>query len=291
MFIRGKYNVGYWAWELEEFPDRWQPSFRFFDEIWTPSTFCQAAISRKSPVPVLRMPHAVQVEGACAVSRSDFSIPTDRFVFLTIFDLLSVVERKNPIGAIAAFKRAFGNSKDCHLVLKVSHAQERPQEMEALTAAAAGLPVTIIDRTIDRAEVNDLIRMCDCLVSLHRSEGFGLSIAEAMYLNKPVIVTDYSGNTDFTRPDNAFLVEYDLTRVPKGCDPYDEGAVWAEPRLDHAVKQMQIVFACAEQRADRASKAAEFVRRHLAPAVVGKLMRERLELVLSRRPRARRVGA
>jgi glycosyltransferase involved in cell wall biosynthesis len=291
MFIRGKYNVGYWAWELEEFPDRWLPSFRFFDEIWTPSTFCQAAIARKSPVPVLRMPHAVQVEGACAVSRSDFSIPADRFVFLAIFDLLSVSERKNPIGAIAAFRRAFGNSKECHLVLKVSHAQERPQEMESLTAAAAGLPVTIIDRTIDRAEVNGLIRACDCLVSLHRSEGFGLSIAEAMYLNKPVIVTDYSGNTDFAKPDNAFLVEYDLVRVPKGCEPYDEGAVWAEPRLDHAVKQMQVVFACAEQRAARANRAGEYVRRHLAPEVIGKLMRERLELVLSSRPRARRIGA
>ena len=286
-FISGKYNVGYWAWELEEFPDRWLPSFRFFDEIWTPSTFCQASIARKSPVPVLRMPHAVQVEGDCAVSRSDFSIPTDRFVFLTIFDLLSVLERKNPIGAITAFRRAFGNSKDCHLVLKISHAQERPQQMATLTAAAAGLPVTIINRTIDRAQVNGLIRACDCLVSLHRSEGFGLSIAEAMYLSKPVIATDYSGNTDFTRSDNAFLVEYDLTRVPKGCDPYDEGAVWAEPRLDHAVKQMQSVFNSPELRADRANRAGEYIRTHLAPEVVGKLMRERLELVLSGKPATR----
>jgi glycosyltransferase involved in cell wall biosynthesis len=233
------------------------------------------------------MPHAVQVEGDCAVSRSDFSIPTDRFVFLTIFDLLSVLERKNPIGAITAFRRAFGNSKDCHLVLKISHAQERPQQMATLTAAAAGLPVTIINRTIDRAQVNGLIRACDCLVSLHRSEGFGLSIAEAMYLSKPVIATDYSGNTDFTRSDNAFLVEYDLTRVPKGCDPYDEGAVWAEPRLDHAVKQMQSVFNSPELRADRANRAGEYIRTHLAPEVVGKLMRERLELVLSGKPATR----
>jgi glycosyltransferase involved in cell wall biosynthesis len=266
---------------LEEFPDRWLASFKFFDEIWTPSTFCQTAIARKSPVPVLRMPHAVRVDDDCAVSRADFSIPTDRFVFLTIVDLLSVSERKNPIGVITAFRRAFGNSKDCHLVLKISHGPQRPQEMAALTAAAAGLPVTIIDRTIDRAQVNGLIRTCDCLVSLHRSEGFGLPIAEAMYLSKPVIVTDYSGNTDFTRPDNAFLVEYDLTPVPKGCDPYDEGALWAEPRLDYAVKQMQLVFNCAGQRADRAKRAAEYIRRHLAPEVVGKLIRERLELVLS----------
>lgn len=288
-FIRGKYNVGYWAWELEEFPDKWLPSFRFFHEIWTPSTFCQAAIAHKSPVPVLRMPHAIQVECDCAVSRSDLSIPSDRFVFLSIFDLLSVSERKNPIGAITAFRRAFGNSRHCQLVLKISHAEERPQQMATITAAAAGLPITIVDRTIDRAQVNSLIRACDCLVSLHRSEGFGLSIAEAMYLNKPVVATGYSGNTDFTRPDNAFLVEYDLTRVPKGCDPYDEGAVWAEPRLDHAVKQMQIVFNSPELRADRANRGGEYIRTHLAPEVVGKLMRERLELVLSGQPAARQA--
>ena len=161
--------------------------------------------------------------------------------------------------------------------------------MANLTAAAAGLPVTIIDRTIDRVEVNGLIRACDCLVSLHRSEGFGLSIAEAMYLSKPVVATDYSGNTDFTRADNAFLVDYDLTRVPKGCDPYDEGAVWAEPRLDHAVQQMQIVFNSPELRGDRASRAGEYIRRHLAPEVVGKLMRERIEFVLSGQPAARRA--
>jgi glycosyltransferase involved in cell wall biosynthesis len=280
-FTAGKYNVGYWAWELEEFPEKWLSSFRFFHEIWTPSTFCQVAIAQKSPVPVLRMPHAMRVECDGAVSRSDFSIPSDRFIFLAVFDLLSVSERKNPIGAITAFRRVLANSGNCHMVLKVSHAQARPQEMAAIAAAAADLPVTIIDRTIDRARVNGLIRACDCLVSLHRSEGFGLSIAEAMYLNTPVIATGYSGNTDFTRPDNSFLVEYDLTRVPKGCDPYDEGAVWAEPRLDHAVKQMEIVLNNPEIRAVRAKRAAEYIRTHLAPEVVGKLMRDRLELLLS----------
>ncbi len=292
-FIRGKYNIGCWNWELEEFPDKWLPAFRFFHEIWTPSTFCQTAIARKSPVPVIRMPLAIKVEGNCSVSRSDFSIPANRFVFLTIFDLLSVSERKNPIGAITAFRQVFEKSRNCHLVLKVSHARERARQMSAIAAAAAGLPVTIIDRTIDRSQVNGLLSACDCLLSLHRSEGFGLSIAEAMYMKKPVIATGYSGNTDFTRTDNAFLVEYDLTRVPRGCNPYDEGAVWAEPRLDDAVKQMQIVLNSPEICATRASRAAEHIRTHLAPEVVGKLMRERLELVLSGQPVARRkvVGA
>ena len=290
-FIRGKRNIGYWAWELEEFPDRWLPAFRFFDEIWTPSTFCQSAISRKSPVPVLRMPHAIQIERQGTNSRADFSIPADRFVFLAICDLLSIPERKNPIGAIKAFRQAFGASRNCHLVLKVSHGQERPQQMAAIIAAAADLPVAIIDRTLERLQVNGLIGSCDCLLSLHRSEGFGLSLAEAMYLNKPVIATAYSGNTDFTRPDNAFLVEYDLVRVPRGCDPYDEGAVWADPRLDHAVNQMQLVFSNPELRGARSSRAGDYIRTHFAPEVVGNLMRERLELVLSRHWTAPRTVA
>jgi glycosyltransferase involved in cell wall biosynthesis len=290
-FTRGKYNVGYWAWELEEFPDRWLPAFRFFDEIWTPSAFCQTAIASKSPIPVLRMPHAVKVECDGSVSRSDFSIPAGRFVFLTVFDLLSVSERKNPIGTIAAFRRAFGNSKDCHLVLKVSHARERPHQMAAIADAAAGLPATIINRTMDRAHVGGLIQACDCLVSLHRSEGFGLSMAEAMYLRKPVIATGYSGNTDFTKPENSFLVEYRLTRAPKGCEPYDEGAVWADPILEHAAKQMQTVFANPELCAERASRAGEYIRTHLAPEVVGNLMRERLELVASRQSPLQRAIA
>jgi glycosyltransferase involved in cell wall biosynthesis len=155
--------------------------------------------------------------------------------------------------------------------------------MAAIQAACAGLPVTIIDRTIDRAKVNSLIRACDCLISLHRSEGFGLTLAEAMFLQKPVIATGYSGNLDFMRPDNAFLVEYDLTRVPCGCDPYDEGELWAEPRLDHAVQQMQLVMENAEIRAARAGKGGEFVRMHLAPQVIGRLMRERLELLAGQR--------
>jgi glycosyltransferase involved in cell wall biosynthesis len=280
-FFRGRYNIGYWAWELEEFPDRWLPSFRLFDEIWTPSTFCQTAIARKSPVPVLRMPHAIRVDNTCNIARSEFSIPAEPFVFLVIFDLLSVSERKNPIGSIDAFRRAFADSGNCHLVLKISHAEQRPEQMASIRSAAAGLPVTIIDRTIDRGHVNSLIKACDCLLSLHRSEGFGLSIAEAMYLGRPVIVTNYSGNTDFARPGNAFLVDYDLVEVPSGCDPYDEGAVWAEPKLAHAVEQMRVVMANPEVRNERAGRASDFIRKHLAPEVVGALMRERMTVLSS----------
>ncbi|HEY7336668.1 MAG TPA: glycosyltransferase [Bryobacteraceae bacterium] len=277
-----RFNVGYWAWELEEFPARWAPSFGYFREVWTPSSFCADAIARASPVPVLRVPHAVHVNEIAALDRSDFGIPEDRFAFLHCFDLMSGFERKNPLGAIAAFRAAFQGDASCHLVLKVNHAELHTEQMEQIRQASAGLPVTILERTIGRADLNALMNCCDCLISLHRSEGFGLTMAEAMFLGKPVIATAYSGNLDFTREDNSFLVRFKMTTVAPGCQPYDKGLRWADPDTDHAAEQMRIVFRSAETRTAKAHRGREFVRRELAPRAVGAMMRRRLELLHSR---------
>lgn len=278
----GRYKIGFWAWELEEFPDRWLGSFQLFDEIWTPSGFCQTAIGRKSLVPVIRMPHAIKLEECAPASRGSLGIPEGAFVFLAIFDLLSVFERKNPLGVIEAFRHAFSGAAGYHLVLKVNHGEKRLAELARIRQAAAGLPVTIIDRTIDRSHVTALIQMSDCLVSLHRSEGFGLTIAEAMYLSKPVIVTAYSGNMDFTAADNSFLVGYELVNVPKGCEPYDEGTVWADPKLSDAVSQMRMVANEPAVRVARAHKGNAQIREQFSPEAVGKMMKDRLSFVARR---------
>jgi len=273
----GKYNIGYWAWELEEFPDKWSSAFRQFNEIWTPSGFCQTSIARKSPVPVVRIPHAIHIEKITEVSRDSISVESGEFVFLGIFDLLSVLERKNPIGMLKAFRLAFAGAPGYRLVLKINHGSEKPAEMDRIRRAADGLPVTIIDQTMDRDRVNGLIQMADCLVSLHRSEGFGLTIAEAMYLGKPVITTAYSGNMDFTTPANSFLVDYDLVNVPEGCEPYDPASRWAEPRLEHAAELMQLVANDQSENARRSIAARTEIRERFSPEAIGRLMVERLE--------------
>lgn len=280
-FTRGKYNIGYWAWELEDFPDKWRRSFDYFQEIWTPSTFCQEAISRKSPMPVIRIPHAIEVGEPASLGRADFGLPLNRFIFLTVFDMLSVFERKNPLAVVEAFVRAFGNSSSCHLAIKINHADQRPEHLARLRSASAGYSVTVIDRTIDRSELNALIRCCDCLVSLHRSEGFGLPIAEAMYLGKPVIVTAYGGNMDFTNPATAFLISFRLCSVGKGCEPYEEGQRWADPDIAEASEAMRTVYGDRPVRERKALAGMQFVREHLSPEAVGRLMKARLELLAS----------
>jgi glycosyltransferase involved in cell wall biosynthesis len=285
-----KYNIGYWAWELEEFPERWLSSFDYYDEIWTPSKFSQDAIARRSPIPVLRMPHAIRVDQVGHLDRSALGLPPSGFLFLAIFDMMSVFERKNPLAAVKAFVHAFGRSGDCHLVLKINHADQRADYMDRLRLTIEDYPISIIDRTIGRDEVNALIQHCDCLVSLHRSEGFGLTMAEAMYLGKPVIATAYSGNMDFTKPDNAFLVDYRLTSVPRGCLPYEEGELWADPDLVMAAAQFKLVFENPELRLARAAAGRDFVHRFLSFETVGAQIRKRLELIsLHARSKIRRT--
>src|SRR5262249_53707019 len=139
-FLAGRYNIGCWNWELEEFPDRWVPAFQLFNEIWTLSVFCQTAIARKSPIPVVRIPPAIRVISPIPADRAALGIPQNHFIFLSIFDLLSISERKNPLGVLAAFRQAFGHNSQCTLVIKINHAQQRPLEMESILNAASGLP-------------------------------------------------------------------------------------------------------------------------------------------------------
>jgi hypothetical protein len=280
-YFRGRYNIGCWFWELSQFPQDWYSSFRPFHEIWAASSFIQDSLARVSPIPVVRMPLALPPESQIHydLNRSDFGLPSDVFIFLFTFDFASIFERKNPLGLVKAFKTAFGDRDDTVLVLKVAHSESYPSELNRLKAACSTSNVRIFDRLLTRPEMNTLLSVSDCFVSLHRSEGFGIPIAEAMLLEKPVIVTAYSANMDFTTPANSFLVKYKLTEIDRDYGPYRKGWVWANPDLDHAAELMRYAYENRDVCIETGRRARKEVLQLFHPTVAGRQMQERLRRV------------
>lgn len=276
-YFEERYNIGYWFWELSEFPAEWQSSFRYFDEIWVASNFVLDAISRVAPIPVTKIPLSLPTTLTVRndLTRAYFNIPDGKFIFTFIYDFHSNITRKNPLGLIEAFKRAFTMGDNALLILKCAHSERHLAELEILQQAAQGINFHIIDKVLSRDELNTLLAQTDCYISLHRSEGFGLTLAEAMLLGKPVIATGYSSNTDFMTMSNSFLVKYQLTEIDRDYGPYKKGCVWAEPDLEHAAELMRYVY----QNPESALKIGSQARRDIAelhPQRVGGIIKERL---------------
>lgn len=281
-FRAGKYNVGYWAWELPDFPDAWVPYSAYVDEIWAPSRFSAEAIARKVPVPVLAMPHAISFERPVGDFRDKFGLPTGKLLFLFLYDLNSYSERKNPAGALEAFRRSGLAGRNAALVIKVHNADANPGDWARLQAAVAELPGTVlINRTLSRREVYELESACDVFVSLHRSEGYGLAIAECMYLGTPVISTDWSGSAEFVTTGNGCPVRCSLVTLDRNHGPYAKGQTWADPDLDHAADWMRRLASDDVLRSQLGAAARATIETKLSPAVIGALYRQRLESIAS----------
>lgn len=282
--LDGRYLIGYWAWELDPFPRRYMGSFEPFREIWTPSRFCADVIGAVAPVPVRRVPHAVEVTPSPEASRARFGLPEDAFLVLLCFDYMSFAERKNPRGLVRAFRRAFAGREDVALVLKSINGDRDPAGVAALAAEAEGTRVVTIDRYLERQETIDLMAVCDAYASLHRSEGFGLTLAEAMCLGKPVMATQWSGNADFMSPSNSFPVGYRLVTLNRAVGPYDAGGTWADPDLDHAVEQLRRIVDDPEGAAEVGRHAARDIGAFCGRAAVAEILRSRLAEILERYP-------
>ena len=284
-YFRDRYTIGFWFWELAQFRRDWSSAFRFVQEVWVASRFTQACLEAVSPVPVIYMPPGLVTPEPLPVGRAHFGIPAHRFVFLFVFDVSSQTERKNPLAVIRAFRQAGFAHDDAMLVLKFTNASHDRAGVRRLYQEANGLNVLMLDGFMDRHELSALLNAADAYVSLHRSEGFGLTIAEAMALGKPVIATGYSSNMEFMTPGNSFAVDYLLTTLSRNHGPYPRGFTWADPDVDHAARLMRTLVDDSRQAAEAGRQAAADVRAQFSPAGAAARIRGRLEEISSEAPR------
>ena len=281
----GTYRIGYWAWELERFPEQWHDAYAHVDEVWVPSSFCQRAIAAASPVPVIVVPHSVEIPPHAAPDRARFGLRAEAVVFLAMADMMSMAGRKNPFGALEAFAAAFADSRaDVQLVVKISNAERDREAFARLQALAAACPgIRLLAETMDRPVLNALIDSVDCFISLHRAEGFGLVIAEAMARAKVVVATGWSGNMDFMTAHNSLPVDYRLATLEADTGPYRRGERWAEPSLDDAVAKLRLVAGDAALRKRLGARARQDCAGQLGPEVVGAVVEARLRRILGMR--------
>jgi glycosyltransferase involved in cell wall biosynthesis len=271
---RGRYAIGYWPWELEAFPDDLGDVFAGFDEVWALSRFSAAAIAAASSVPV----HTVWPALPDVAIPAAGPPPLDpaEYHFLFVYDVLSETARKNPDGLLGAFRRAFHPSDPVRLTVKAINGKACPDDMRRVVDAAEGLRVTVRDDYLSRGDLLRLMGSCDCYVSLHRSEGFGFTLVEAMALGRPVIATYYSGNTEYMTPWSCFPVPYRMTEVGARRGAYRPGDVWAEPDLEAAAEMMRRAWQEPDLARAVGDRGRREVERLLSLEAVGARMAVRL---------------
>lgn len=281
--FRNHYNIGWWPWELSVWPAAWHQAFSLMDEIWAGSDFARQMYANSTSLPVQLMPLPVSVDRGIKRDRSHFQLPANRFLYLFVFDFNSHLARKNPMAVIEAFSLAF-NQRDSSvgLVLKVMNAKgDNPAWLAFLKRCQQDSRIQLVQETLDREDVLALIDCCDAYVSLHRCEGFGRTLAEAMCYGKPVIATNYSGNIDFMPKAISYPVDYVLTPISAGEYHFvadSDQAVWAEADVKHAAQQMRQARQDAK-KTGYAQSVKDYANKQFSPSRIGQLMNNRLNML------------
>ncbi len=281
-FFTGRHTIAMWWWEVGELPVSWEDAFRWVDEVWVATDHIRDLIAPSCPVPVTKVTLPVVEPPVAPVGRASLGLPESDFVFLYVYDYHSTEARKNPSGLVRAFKQAFPEGSGAHLVLKCINADTMfAHHDRVLLEIGDRGDITLVDRYLSVGEKNALIALSDCYVSPHRSEGFGLTPAEAMLLGTPVIATNYGGVLEFLNEENAYLIDYTLRPVGEHAEPYPPDAEWADPDVDQLAERMRYVFEHREEAAARAERGGREVREGHGPVAAGRsmarILRERYE--------------
>jgi glycosyltransferase involved in cell wall biosynthesis len=283
-FLARGYNIVAPVWELPRYPNVWARELDRFDEIWAPTEFVETALRSAVSVPLFRLHNACEPHISKFLDRSNFKIPEDAFVILNFFDLRSFASRKNPWAVIEAFGRliAARPAANVHLVLKLNYGAADPSVVADIMKRTSWFRncVTVFDKTFTDNETKNLIRCCDCFLSLHRSEGFGRGPAEAMFFGKPVVATGWSGNMDYMDENVSYPIRFALIPVMEGEYPHFEEQVWADPDISEAADVLiRIVDNPALGRA-QGKRAARHMQRTFSDATLGETYRRRLEAIV-----------
>ncbi len=262
--LRGRHVIGFWSWELPVAAPDWRLGPRFVHQVWAPSAFAAAALELLMPGRVRAVPFPLALEATrVPPQRERFGIAPGALAVLVSANLASSFARKNPIAAVQAFRRAFGDRPDCMLVLKTGNPDHFPSEFAALLDAVRGVPnIRLITETLTEADSRALIASADIVLSLHRSEGFGLVLAEAMMQARPVVATGWSANMEFMNEGCAVPVPFRLVPVSDPRGVYDAPhAEWAEPDIDAAARSLRLLGANDAARAALGGRGREAVLR------------------------------
>lgn len=272
-------SVAMWAWEMASAPRYWEAGLEAIDEVWAPSEFCAESFRLMSPLDVAVVPYVVEIPEFPLLDRGSLGLPEDAFIFLSMFDSGSYLSRKNPMAVIEAFKIAFGTDPRFHLLLKAQSTPHYSIEMDDLSRQCDQSNISLVVKDADDVVNYSLKNCCDCFVSAHRSEGFGLNVAEAMLLRKPVIATDYSATAEYLTQENGFPLEYDLCTVRRDTGPYQAGGVWAEPKIDRLAELMRQIVDEPQLASSKAVKAQATILERFSAETVARTMSQRMEIL------------
>ena len=285
-YLEGRHNVGFWYWEADKLRPSWLASRHHYQEIWAGSEYCRQIFEHELGLPTAVVPPVV-APAAGPAEEPPLPLPRDCFVVLCCYDYRSCVERKNPVAAIEAFQQAFPGQTDVRLVLKArtgglkrrlarAHRRVKRRAGGWWPFSRGDQRILFLEDYLSAGQLRGLLQRCNCLISLHRSEGFGLHLAEALYLERPVVATGYSGNMDFMHEDNSYPVGYDLVPIRQRSLPYPRGSRWAEPDVAHAAELLRHVYSHPDEAQAKARRGAAFLRQHYSAERVGEILRGHL---------------